>query len=153
VYNPLDPRVERVMKYLTAVTFVLVCTLACTGGAPSAADVECALPDNANQCEACLYAACEQSCRTCVEDAECFGCTKSDEPDSDCMTDPEVAQLIGCIVGNCTTECMAEEPRNPRQRIGRPRRGGPGGGGGDRPGPGDGGGREGKTGKRRPGGN
>ncbi|MEQ1566743.1 MAG: hypothetical protein ABMA64_13965 [Myxococcota bacterium] len=90
--------------------------------------MECKLPDNANSCEACLFAACEQSCRTCVEDAECYECTKTEDPSSDCMTDPEVSQLIGCIVGNCTTECTSEPPRNPRQRVGRGRRGTGGGG-------------------------
>lgn len=128
------------MRTFTALFFLALATLACSGAnTPSPADIECALPPDANACETCLQATCEDECRACVDDTECYKCTDADELGQECVSNAKVGLLIGCVLGNCQDECTKEPSRKKRQRVGRGREGGGGGGGG--------GGKGGKSGK------
>ena len=112
------------MRTFTALVFLALATLACSGATtPSAADTECALPPDANACETCLQATCEDECRACVADDTCYKCTDSELPDDVCFADPEVGELVSCVLGNCQTECTKEPSRKKRQRVGRGREG------------------------------
>jgi hypothetical protein len=112
------------MRKLTVLAFVGLLTLACSGATtPSQADIECALPADANACESCLHATCEDECRACVDDPSCFACTDSENPPPDCLSNPGVGALVGCVLGNCVEECTKEPSRKKRQRVGKGRDG------------------------------
>ncbi|MEQ1506115.1 MAG: hypothetical protein ABMB14_28035 [Myxococcota bacterium] len=119
------------MKKLTVwIAVVLAASLACSGTGSSLADQECTPAADANACDTCLITACEDTCRACVDDVECYKCTDGGDS-SACEGDPETAAFLACLLtAPCQTECTAEPPKKKRLK------GGGGGGGGGKGGKG-----------------
>jgi hypothetical protein len=108
------------MKKLGLALIVVLTSLACgSGGDSPRAEQECTVPNDANECEECIYTECEAQCRTCFNDAECTRCADMEVLDSTCQSNEKLSGLIGCVlVAPCTDECTATPSRNKRHKGG-----------------------------------